>query len=104
MHGYGEYSYWDGKVYRGQFENGKKHGIGELILVDGRKYAGRWNKGKFDGKLLLTNKYGKMNTTIYGKGESDILIETFILPSSASIGGRGNVWTPSASAGNYFTK
>ncbi len=36
----------NGKIYQGQWENGKQHGKGEIIYPDGRKKKGIWINGK----------------------------------------------------------
>lgn len=40
--GYGIYRFYDGKVYAGRFENGKKHGRGALTKVNGDLLEGDW--------------------------------------------------------------
>ena len=46
MHGYGEYSWSDGRRYEGEFNNDLKNGRGTFIWPDGRKYEGEWLNGK----------------------------------------------------------
>lgn len=58
--GYGSYTYTDGRVYRGNFKNGKFHGSGTLYFTDGSKLVGKWVKGVRDGKFTL---YNTDNTT-----------------------------------------
>jgi len=50
MHGYGIYSWNDGRKYEGNFYNDKKHGFGTYTWADGRKYEGNWAEGKQHGK------------------------------------------------------
>jgi hypothetical protein len=45
MHGYGRYTWEDGRKYDGQYLNDKKHGKGVYIWSDGRKYDGEWANG-----------------------------------------------------------
>lgn len=46
MHGYGVYSWQDGRKYEGQYLKDKKHGYGVYMWADGRKYEGYWMNGK----------------------------------------------------------
>ena len=42
MHGYGVYTWADGRQYEGNFVNDLKEGEGTLVWADGRKYIGSW--------------------------------------------------------------
>lgn len=46
MDGKGEFSWPDGRKYRGYYQEDKKHGFGEFEWPDGRKYNGQWHEGK----------------------------------------------------------
>jgi hypothetical protein len=45
MHGQGEYTWPDGKVYTGEWRNGKMHGEGKM-KVKGKTVKGTWENGK----------------------------------------------------------
>ena len=45
-HGYGIYTYPDGRSYKGQWANGKQHGEGIFITPLGAQRKGIWNEGK----------------------------------------------------------
>ena len=46
-HGYGTFTYANGKKYVGEYKNGNKHGQGTLTLANGTiKHSGKWKKGK----------------------------------------------------------
>jgi hypothetical protein len=45
-HGYGIYHWADGRIYDGQWFNGKQHGRGKYILQDGHVKIGEWVNGK----------------------------------------------------------
>ena len=46
MDGFGQYTWADGRRYKGEYKDDKKHGYGEYIWADGREYCGYWAKGK----------------------------------------------------------
>ena len=46
MHGYGVYTWTDGRKYEGHYENDKKNGQGTYKWADGRFYIGGWLNGK----------------------------------------------------------
>lgn len=46
MHGYGVYTWKDGRKYEGEYKNDKKDGHGVYYWADGKKYDGMWNDGK----------------------------------------------------------
>ena len=50
MHGYGVYTWKDGRRYEGQYERDRKHGMGVYMWADGRKYEGMWMNGKQHGE------------------------------------------------------
>ena len=45
MHGKGVFHWPDGKLYTGEYANGKKEGSGIMIFPDGRSYKGEWRNG-----------------------------------------------------------
>jgi len=46
MHGYGIYTWTDGRRYEGYYANDKKNGQGTYKWADGRYYIGGWDTGK----------------------------------------------------------
>ena len=46
QHGYGKYTWADGSVYEGNWENGAQHGYGKHTWVSGKIYEGEWRNGK----------------------------------------------------------
>jgi hypothetical protein len=58
MHGKGEYTWKDGKTYKGDFKHDKREGNGEMIWASGKSYQGEWVKGEMHGNGKLTNKDG----------------------------------------------
>ena len=49
MHGYGEYSWNDGRRYIGFYNMDKKEGFGIYIWNESRAYIGYWKDGKQHG-------------------------------------------------------
>jgi len=45
-HGEGEFTWPDGRKYKGQWENGKQHGKGTYIDSKGVEKHGEWLEGK----------------------------------------------------------
>jgi hypothetical protein len=45
-HGFGIYHWADGRIYEGNWYNGKQHGKGKYILQDGTIRIGEWVNGK----------------------------------------------------------
>jgi hypothetical protein len=43
FHGHGVFRYYDGKIYLGRFESGKKSGRGELTKTNGDMIEGDWS-------------------------------------------------------------
>jgi len=56
FHGKGCHTWIDGKMYDGEYINGKKHGTGTFVSNNGTKYEGEWKDGKQNG-------YGKQYNT-----------------------------------------
>jgi len=46
MHGYGLFTWKDGREFRGTYVKDKKNGYGEFDWPDGKKYRGDWKDGK----------------------------------------------------------
>ena len=69
LHGYGHYSWPDGREYFGMFIMGKKEGIGKYYWSDGRMYLGFWENGKQHGlgKYINDEKEEKWGIWINGK-------------------------------------
>jgi len=45
-HGFGIYRWADGRVYEGNWFNGKQHGTGKYVLQDTTVKIGEWVNGK----------------------------------------------------------
>lgn len=58
MDGQGEYSWADGRKYKGEFKMDQKDGHGTLKWPDGRVYVGQWKNNKQNGRGVLTNAEG----------------------------------------------
>lgn len=69
MHGYGVYTWKDGRKYEGEYHMDKKHGYGIYIWADGRRYEGNWANGKQhgEGKYILPN--GTIKIGIWEEGK-----------------------------------
>jgi len=46
MHGFGTYSWPDGRVYEGNWRNNNTHGKGKFINSEGEIKLGLWDNGK----------------------------------------------------------
>jgi hypothetical protein len=58
MHGEGKYTFPDGKVYDGNWKDGKRHGEGKLIYADGAVYEGQFKDNKIHGWGKYTSADG----------------------------------------------
>lgn len=69
MHGFGVYTWKDGRRYEGEYLNDKKHGFGKYIWADGRQYIGNWYLGKQhgEGRYVLPN--GQERIGIWNEGK-----------------------------------
>ena len=52
---FGELTFPNGSVYKGQLKNGKAEGIGKLSYANGKEYNGQWKNGKAHGYGKLMN-------------------------------------------------
>ena len=50
MHGYGLFTWPDGKKYKGMYEEDNKSGYGEFYWPDGKVYKGEWKDGSQSGE------------------------------------------------------
>jgi hypothetical protein len=46
MHGYGVFTWEDGRKYEGSYVDDKKEGNGRFTWPDGRVYEGLWKDGR----------------------------------------------------------
>ena len=49
MHGEGTYLALDGSIYNGEYKHDYRTGEGAIIYSTGHGWSGEWNKGKQDG-------------------------------------------------------
>jgi hypothetical protein len=49
MHGFGTFTWPDGRRYKGSYHNDKKEGLGTFFWPDQRIYEGSWLDGKQHG-------------------------------------------------------
>ena len=68
MHGKGQLTFNDGKVYEGEFKNNNREGYGKFIFNGGRSYEGMWADGKQhgEGKLISIDGTETKGTWRYG--------------------------------------
>ena len=59
MHGQGIFTWSDGRIYKGEFQNNKKHGKGVYTYPDGKYYDGMWENGLQNGSGVFTSPEGK---------------------------------------------
>lgn len=44
-HGYGEYKWISGNIYKGEYQYDRRHGFGIMKWTDGTVYEGYWKNG-----------------------------------------------------------
>merc|ERR1712083_75706 len=59
----------DGRLYQGDFCDGRKHGEGELGWPDGRSYNGQWCEGKQHGTAIACTARGFKRNSRWGNGK-----------------------------------
>jgi len=76
MHGWGIYTWKDGRRYEGEYEFDKKHGYGIYTWADGiRKYEGFWESGKMHGLGRYLNEEGEIKFGRWEDGKRTAWIE-----------------------------
>merc|ERR1712151_106665 len=59
----------DGRIYEGDFCDGKKHGEGTLTWPDGRSYSGQWCEGKQHGTAIACTAQGLKRSSQWRHGK-----------------------------------
>merc|ERR1712003_257963 len=59
----------DGRIYEGEFCDGRKHGEGTLKWPDGRSYSGQWCEGKQHGNAIATTARGLKRNSRWRQGK-----------------------------------
>ena len=59
MHGYGVFTWEDGRKYEGNYVDDKKEGNGRFTWPDGRVYEGLWKDGRKHGLGTYTYADGR---------------------------------------------
>lgn len=67
MHGLGIFTWPNGQVFKGNYENEKKCGRGELRLGDGTLIKGNWINGKLEGPSEVI-KNGEVAKVLWKNG------------------------------------
>ena len=67
-HGSGDFTWPDGKVYRGNYVKDKKDGYGIFEWADGRKYIGYWKEGKQHGRGTYISPKGTRREGMWNEG------------------------------------
>merc|ERR1712032_304546 len=67
-HGYGLYSWPNGRSYRGQYRNDQAWGFGTFSFPDGSRYEGYWERGKQQGSGRSTNADGTATLLVWADG------------------------------------
>ena len=68
MHGFGKYTYNDGRIYEGEYSEGIKNGRGKFIYSGDKIYEGMFVNGLPDGEGFYT-KDGNTSKVLFSKGE-----------------------------------
>ena len=73
MHGFGKFTFADGKTYEGQYFNDKKHGYGIFSWLNSKRYEGWWTDGKQDGYGIL---YDGTTKKLFGQWKDGQKVKT----------------------------
>merc|ERR550537_544690 len=69
MHGAGVYEWPDGRVYEGEYVKDKKHGFGIFTWRDGRRYEGFWCDSLQHGLGYLHQPSGSCRLALWERGK-----------------------------------
>ena len=69
MHGEGEFSWDDGRFYKGSYVDDKKEGFEVFTWPDGRKYEGGWKNGLQHGQASYTTSKGETKNGEWRNGK-----------------------------------
>ena len=70
MHGFGVYTWLDGRRYEGLYAHNKKHGQGTYTYSDGSKYSGQWSNGLQHGAGVIVDADATLERKgIWAKGK-----------------------------------
>ena len=69
MDGYGEFTWGDGRTYKGMYKEDRKHGRGVFTWPDGRRYDGEWVEGKQHGIGMYISRSGLKRQGIWENGK-----------------------------------
>jgi|SRR5271157_5104214 len=59
LNGTGTFHFSNGKIYEGQWKDGKREGQGTFSLPNGTKYIGQWKNDKMEGHGTVTYPGGE---------------------------------------------
>ena len=68
MHGFGIFTFADGRVYRGEYVRDKKEGPGVFEWPDGREFEGTWQDGKQHGVARYKKATGEVQVGLWENG------------------------------------
>lgn len=69
MDAFGIYTWQDGRMYEGFYQEDKKHGYGIYTWSDQKKYAGWWSNGKQHGIGVFVSKEGRKKLGLWEDGK-----------------------------------
>ena len=69
MNGQGSFNYPDGTKYEGQWKDGKAHGMGIMTWPDNAQYVGQWEDNKRNGQGAMTYPDGTIKIGEFRDGK-----------------------------------
>ena len=63
--GQGKLVSFEGEIFEGQFQEGKKNGVGKLIFVNKETYEGTWKNDLMNGHFKILSKGSLLKETEY---------------------------------------